>query len=151
MDPQVLRIIHSDLFAALPAIKTICNDNQLSEAKVFIRITKPDYSPNEEWQVKTGMAPMKEGNEAWFKKDFQIEKQAGGYYLSVWANGDIDFIINGKLAFSKYVDAWRHYESINLSQYMDYFKTGNNSIILHVTCKNDKPFDFGIAAYLPKN
>ena len=147
INPQVLRIIHSDFFTDLPKLKTICNDNQLSESKMFMRTAAPKYISGEDWQMKAGMVDMKKGNEAWFKKDFRIEKKDDGYYLSVWANGDIDFIINGKQAFSKYVDAWRHYESINLSDFQDYFKEGENSIVLHVVCKGDKPFDFGVAAF----
>ena len=148
IDPQILRILHADLYTTLPQIETISSDNQLQSNTVLVRDKEPEYTVGEKWETKTGLVEMKKGDQLWFRKDFNITEKPDGYYLSVWACGEVSFIINGKLAFNKYIDSWRHYESINLGQYMDYFKDGNNSIIIHVNCtKGAKPFDFGIFSY----
>jgi hypothetical protein len=148
IDPQILRILHEDLYTTLPKVEVISNDNQLSPNQIWVRDQAPLFIPNEKWELKEGLVEMKKGDELWFKKDFIIENKADGYFLSVWACADVDFIINGKLAFSKYIDSWRHYESINLSQYLDFFREGKNSIVLRVNCtRGAKPFDFGIFSY----
>lgn len=148
IDPQTLRILHADLYTTLPKIQIISQDNQLSPNSVQVRKEAPTFLLGEKWDTQTGLVEMRKGDELWFKKDFNIQKKADGYYLSVWACAEVGFYINGKLAFSKYIDSWRHYESINLSQYLDYFHTGENSIIIHVNCtKGAKPFDFGIFSY----
>jgi hypothetical protein len=91
---------------------------------------------------------MKKGDEFWLKKEFVIEKKADGYYLSLSSNGEVEVFINGQLAESRYIDSWRHYESINLSQYMDYFRQGGNAIVVHITCtRGGKPADFGVYSY----
>ncbi len=147
INPQILRIINTELYADLPKSTVICNDNQMSESTILVRSQKPQYTADEKWDLKTGRVVMKKGEEAWLKKEFKIKQKATGYYLSVWADGDIDFIINGKLAFSKFIDSWRHYESINLSNYDDMFVEGDNSIVLRVNSRGGKPLDFSISSY----
>jgi len=151
MDPHILRIANTRLYSDLPVYHVICSNNELSAGQqVFFRSEKPEFIPGEVWETKSGMIEMKDSENVWFKKEFNIEKKADGYCLSVWAKGDIDFIINGKPAFSKYFDSWRHYESINLSEFNDWFNEGKNNIVLHVSSKGDKPFDFGIASFETK-
>ncbi len=149
IDPQVARILHEDLYTTLPKVETISNDNQLSLNQIWVRDKAPSFTPNEQWELKEGLVDMKKGDEMWFKKEFIIQEKADGYFLSVWACAEVEFFINGKLAFSKYIDSWRHYESINLSPYQDFFHEGENSIVIHVNCiRGAKPFDFGIFSYI---
>lgn len=148
IDPQILRILHADLYTTLPEIKTISGDNQLSSNTVMVRTEEPKFGQDEQWQTRTGLVEMKKGDQMWFKKSFTITDKADGYYLSIWACAEIDIYINGVKSFSKYIDSWRHYESVNLSQYNDYFRKGNNDIVIHVNCtRGAKPFDFGVFAF----
>jgi hypothetical protein len=148
IDPQVLRTLHAGLYAPLPAVRTISDDNHLQTNTMWVRNETPVYAETDKWEIKQGVVNMKKGDEMWFKKEFVIDKKADGYYLSLSSNGEVEVFINGQLAVARYIDSWRHYESINLSQYLDYFRRGKNDIIVHITCtRGGKPADFGVYEY----
>ncbi len=148
IDPDILRILHADLYTTLPDIQTVNEDNRLSKNTIQVRTEAPRFDKNDIWETVTGEVAMKKDEHKWLKKDIRITDKPDGYYLSMKVNGEVKIYINGNLSYERYIDSWRHHESINLSQYMDYFHKGDNQIVVHVNCtRGSKPFDFGIYSY----
>ncbi|GAB6010687.1 glycoside hydrolase family 2 protein [Viscerimonas tarda] len=148
IDPQVLRTLHADLYTPLPVIQVFNDDSRLQTNSILVRNEAPSFTKADKWETKQGMVDMRKGDEKWFKKEFNIDKKANGYYLSLSSNGEVEVFVNGQRVESRYIDSWRHYESINLSQYLDYFRKGQNDIIVHIKCtRAGKPADFGVYGY----
>lgn len=154
IDPSLLRILHSPLYGAeTKDIKKIVSDSEVHAQQILVSKAKPagDWQKSDDagsFQKIKAPVSMKKGETAYSVSHFSIDEMPEGIYFHVQAFGDVKVYLNGMLVIDKMINSRRHYEDVNLSEFIPFLKKGKN--ILAVECgpyDQDSEFDYGLFGY----
>ncbi len=102
----------------------------------------------EKFSLFKGPVQMKKDGNKWLLKQFDLAKVPEMLQLRISGSGDIKIYLNGKKVTDKFLNAKRSYDEINLSEYVNYLKPGENDLLIEI--KNILPqnptLDLGLYA-----
>lgn len=154
MDPGLLRILHHPLYGTdTRDVKKIVSDSEVKSQQLYVSTSKPAG----DWQksADTGSfrktkAPVsvKKEETAYSISRFSINEMPEGIYFHIQSFGDVKVYLNGTLVINKKINSKRHYEDVNISEFIPFLKKGEN--ILAVECgpyDQDSEFDYGLFSF----
>jgi hypothetical protein len=93
----------------------------------------------------TAPVQLKKGVQRWGMKSFKLTKPVENLQLRIQTHADVTVYLNGKRLFKRYINAYHHYDDVNLSEYHHYLQKGDNYLLIEVdNVREDFPFDFGL-------
>lgn len=150
MDPALMRILHQPLYGKYTPSTVVVNDSEVNPQKMMVTDKNPQIAGfssinSESFSSVSAPLDLKKGSNRWILKSFRADNDVNGLQLRLLANADIKVYLNGKLVLDKYINAKRHYDEINLSDFAGYVKRGENQLLLQVSdAKADSQFDVGL-------
>jgi hypothetical protein len=154
IDPELLRILHYPLYGKeTRTIGKIVSDSEISPRQLLFSLEKP----NDDWihgqdftkfKKVNGPVSVAKGENIYSISSFSLDEIPGGVYLHIHAFGDVKVYLNGNLVVDKKNLSRRHYEDVNISEYIPFLRKGEN--ILAVECgpfEQNSEFDYGLFSY----
>lgn len=145
------RALHEQLFRAYSKHQMLISDSEVKSSSLNIS----SEFPGEGWNLNSslitnfkkveGPAKLKQGDSVWAINSFSNAQLSGKLAMKLYAQGDLKIYLNGNLVYDKKILTKRHYDELNLSDFNQYVKEGQNIIGLEL--KNvtaDSDFDFGV-------
>lgn len=154
IDPALLRILHYPLYGKeSKTIKKIVSDSEVKSQPMYVSTSKPAIGWQKSagagsFQKQNGPVNIKKGETVYSISSFSINEMPEGIYLHVHSFGDLKVYLNGTLVIDKKIIGRRHYEDVNISEFLLLLKRGEN--ILAVECgpyEQDSEFDWGLFGY----
>ena len=107
-----------------------------------------ELSVDDKLKLKEFPVPLKIGKAAFSFKEFRLERIPKHLSLKFYGNGDVTIYINGQKVLDKYLRTKRHYDDINLSDYLYTLNKGINNISFQIdNPTEDGQFDYGLYTY----
>ena len=154
IDPELLRILHYPLYGKeTREIKKIISDSEVKSQSLYIATSRPagDWQKGANtasFQKKMGPVAMKKGETAYSISHFTINEMPEGIYLHIWSFGDVKVYLNGILVIDKKIISRRHYEDVNLSEFIPLLKKGENTLAVESgSYELNAEFDYGLLGY----
>lgn len=149
---DLLRILHAPLYE--PAEGKVVFMNQKDET------TRGSFSfmksaPVSDWlQAKSPVnfnatkekVQLKKGESIYAYQDFDIQSMPKGFGMKLYGFGDAKVYLNGRLIWQEdKIRTKRHYDDLNLTEYIRYLKPGANRLSFECTnATQDTDFDFSL-------
>lgn len=154
IDPSLLRILHFPLYGGeTRKIKKIVEDSEVLSRQIYFSnenlkgnwYKDPDF---DSFEMVNAPVIMRQGEEAYSVSRFIINEFPAGIYLHIQSFGDVKVYLNGKLIVDKRIIGRRHYEDINISEFIPYLKKGENILsIKSGSYEQDSEFDYGLFGF----
>lgn len=154
IDPGLLRILHSPLYGMeTRVIKKIIPDSEVKSQPLYVSTSKPagDWQKGaytDLFQKTIAPVTVKKGETAYSISRFSINEMPEGIYFHIQSFGDVKVYLNGTPVINKKINSRRHYEDVNISEFIPLLKKGEN--ILAVECgpyEQNAEFDYGLFGY----
>ena len=151
---KATKTIHDKLFDDYQKAEFIIRDSEIN--KMSKKITYQALPFNwelkpknfKQLKLKEFPVPLKIGKAAFSFKEFRLERIPKHLSLKFYGNGNVTIYINGQKVLDKYLRTKRHYDDINLSDYLYTLKKGINNISFQiVNPTEDGQFDYGLYTY----
>ena len=151
---KATKTIHDNLFDDYKKADFIFRDSEIN--KMSKKITYQSLPLNwvlkpkkfKQLKLKEFPVPLKIGKAAFSFKEFRLDRIPKHLSLKFYGNGDVTIFINGQKVLDKYLRTKRHYDDINLSDYLHTLKKGINNISFQIdNPTEDGQFDYGLYTY----
>ncbi|TZF86485.1 beta-galactosidase (plasmid) [Pedobacter sp. BS3] len=151
IEPSLMRSLHAPLFQQPKRTWVIVPDSEVSAHSMLHTNVDPGGNGQPDlskFKTVNGTLDLKKGEQGWFAKTFSLTDIPKGIQLRLVTSGDVKIWLNGKLVVDKMVNAKRHYDEINLSEYVGQLKKGNNQLVAEVkNVMTPNEFDMGMYAF----
>ncbi|MGV3508194.1 MAG: glycoside hydrolase family 2 TIM barrel-domain containing protein, partial [Sphingobacteriaceae bacterium] len=153
IDPSLMRILHQPLYENYSTSKVVVPDSEINPQNILVTDKNPltNGSANistESFSSVTAPLNLQKGNKSWVLRTFNTKNAISNLQLRVLANADIKVYLNGKLVLDKFINAKRHYDEVNLSDYAGYLKNGENQLLIEASdVKSNSLFDVGLYSF----
>lgn len=154
MDPELMRILHNPLYNKAVKASFLVWDSELSPQSMFVSSQDPLKDNKGEingsaFAAATGPLMLEKGDQRWAYRTFNLGQELPkNLQLRLLGHGDVNVYLNGRLVADKFVNAKRHYDELNLSDYDGYLKAGENMLLVEMKKVGSKgAFDFGLYTF----
>lgn len=152
---DLLRILHAPLYEKAEGKITFINKKD-EVAKSSFQFVKS--APATDWHLAkntlnfhpaSDKVQLKKGESVYAFQDFDITKLPKGFGMKLYGFGDAKVYLNGKLIWQEdKIRTKRHYDDVNLSEYIRFIKPGTNRLSFECTnATQDTDFDFALYTY----
>ena len=154
IDPELLRILHHPLYGTdTRDVKKIIADSEIDAQQLNISHTQPE----DNWQTSRNVNMFQKVNgpvsvlkekPVYSLSHFTLNDLPEGIYLHILAYGDVKVYLNGSLVVDKKIIGKRHYEDINISEFVSLLRQGENTLAIECgPFEQNAVFDYGLFGY----
>ncbi len=146
--------MHKQLFNDFKMAKFLFEDSEINKTRKKISYkalpSNWELKPKKisQFKLEEFPVPLKVGNSVFSYKEFRIDQIPDHLALKFYGNGNVSVYINGKKVLEKYLRTKRHYDDINLTNYLHALKIGINNISFKINNPTENgQFDYGLYTY----
>lgn len=153
IDPHLMRIFHQPLYGPYTKSRPLAEDAEINPGQLMVSNAMPAieaFKPVARTGFRQQEAPLnlKKGEKRYILKSFELNDPVTNLQFRILANADVKVFLNGKKVLDKYINATRHYDEVNLSEYAGYSQKGENQLIIEITeVKGNSKFDAGLYTF----
>lgn len=141
--------LHSKLYEKYSKAEFLVPDSEISPSNLYTSSTQPGHG----WHVRAAAADfkpsvgplkLKKGDSIWAVNKFTLSHK-DNLAMKIYAQGQLKIYLNGSLVYENEILTKRHYDELNLSEFSEKMKRGENTIALELkNATADSEFDFGL-------
>lgn len=147
-DAELMRMLHTPLFRKAVRSRPVFADGEVSPHRILLATSNPlegGRLVSDRFTEVQAPMDLKKGVTRWGMKAFSLDGPLENLQLRIKTHADVSVYLNGKLLFRRYMNAYHHYDEVNLSEFRHYLKEGENQLLIGVdNVREDIPFDFGL-------
>ncbi|MDF3076991.1 MAG: hypothetical protein K0S09_880 [Sphingobacteriaceae bacterium] len=154
IDPALMRRLHEGLYEKPVRTSIVFRDSELKPQAFLVAENSAVDSTNiaksnvDVFSVSASPVQLKKGDKKWVMKTFYLSQVPQHIQLRILGSADVKVYINSKEVVNKFISTKRHYDEINLNDYAQYLKPGENTLLVKVNdVRSDSPFDIGMYSY----
>ena len=127
---------------------SILADSEVKPSKIMMYSASPLQDKNLKGKELMGTVPLKANDHKWLTKKFTLSQTPKNLQLRMYGAGDVKVFLNNKKIIDKFINAKRHYDEVNISEYASGLLKGENTITIEVeNVKRQTDFDFGLYGF----
>ena len=148
IDVAKLKKLNEQLYHAPVAAMSILADSEVKPSKIMMYSASPLQDKNLKGKELMGTVPLKANDHKWLTKKFTLSQTPKNLQLRMYGAGDVKVFLNNKKIIDKFINAKRHYDEVNISEYASGLLKGENTITIEVeNIKRQTDFDFGLYGF----
>lgn len=154
IDPELLRILHYPLYGKdTREVKKLVSDSEINPRSVLIAPSEPGKgwktgSDMSSFREVTAPVQVKQGKSVYAVSTFELDEIPNGIYLHILSYGEAKVYLNGTVVMDKRIIGKRHYEDVNISEFIPLLKKGKNTLSIESKdFEQDAVFDYGLFSY----
>ncbi|MEJ7691484.1 sugar-binding domain-containing protein [Daejeonella sp.] len=148
-NPGLMRMLHYPLYKDPVKSETIFFDSEVSPQKLMITNAGLNGKTSDlVFSSVSAPVMLKKGEFRRAEKIFNLDKIPQNIQLRLLTHADVKVYLNGQLVVNKFINTKRHYDEINLSEFLGYLKKTDNKLLVEINdIKSNSAFDFGLYSY----